>query len=180
MKRICFLVDSIFSIGGVQRVTAVIAKELAKTYDVTIVTFDHPKDQDTNLYGLDEASIHYRFFAYPSVGYIYQKICKAYSGFYLKYGLQSKWASNIYAHSSFPAPLKKALTKTLQNGNYDVIIGGIANDKVFRTVDLYFAGDINKDECLRRLIFEEPNNQICIRSQQVLDECLTFKCSKSL
>lgn len=44
----------------------------------------------------------------------------------------------------------------------------------------YFAGDINKDECLRRLIFEEPNNQICIRSQQVLDECLTFKCSKSL
>ena len=123
MKRICFLVDSIFSIGGVQRVTAVIAKELAKTYDVTIVTFDNPKDQDTNLYGLDEASIHYRFFAYPSVGYIYQKICKAYSGFYLKYGLQSKWASNIYAHSSFPAPLKKALTKTLQNGNYDVIIG---------------------------------------------------------
>ena len=104
MKRICFLVDSIFSIGGVQRVTAVIAKELAKTYDVTIVTFDNPKDQDTNLYGLDEASIHYRFFAYPSVGYIYQKICKAYSGFYLKYGLQSKWASNIYAHSSFPAP----------------------------------------------------------------------------
>lgn len=123
MKRICFLVDSIFSIGGVQRVTAVIAKELAKTYDVTIVTFDHPKDKDTNLYGLDEASIHYRFFAYPSVGYLYQKICKAYSGFYLKYGLQSKWASNIYAHSSFPTPLKKALTKELQNGNYDVIIG---------------------------------------------------------
>ena len=29
-KRICFLVDSIFSVGGVQRVTAVIAKELAK------------------------------------------------------------------------------------------------------------------------------------------------------
>ena len=126
MKRICFLVDSIFSIGGVQRVTAVIAKELAKTYDVTIVTFDHPKDQDTNLYGLDEASIHYRFFAYPSVGYIYQKICKAYSGFYLKYGLQSKWASNIYAHSSFPRPLRKALIKELQHGDYEIIVGAHA------------------------------------------------------
>ena len=123
MKRICFLVDSIFSYGGVQRVTAVIAKELAKAYDVTIVTFDHPKDKDTNLYELDEASIHYRFFAYPSVGSIYKKICKAYSGFYLKYGLQSKWASNIYAHSSFPTPLRKALTKELKDGNYDVIIG---------------------------------------------------------
>ena len=27
-------------------------------------------------------------------------------------------------------------------GNYDVIIGGIANDKVFRTIDLYFAGNL--------------------------------------
>ena len=54
MKRICFLVDSIFSIGGVQRVTAVIAKELAKTYDVTIVTFDDPKAKDLSLYELHE------------------------------------------------------------------------------------------------------------------------------
>ena len=58
--------------------------------------------------------------------------------------------------------------------------GRIANDKVFRTVDLYFAGDIPKEECLRRLIFEEPNNQICIRTQRVLDECLTFKSSQKL
>ena len=65
-------------------------------------------------------------------------------------------------------------------GDYDVVIGGIANDKVFRTVDLYFAGDISKEECLRRLIFEEPNNQICIRSQKVLNECLTFKVSQRL
>ena len=65
-------------------------------------------------------------------------------------------------------------------GNYDVIIGGIANDKVFRTIDLYFAGDISKEECLRKLVFEKPNNQICIRSQQVLNECLTFKNSLRL
>ena len=65
-------------------------------------------------------------------------------------------------------------------GDYDIVIGGIANDRVFRTVDLYFAGDITKEECLRRLIYEEPNNQICIRSQQVLEECLTFKSSQRL
>ena len=123
MKRICFLVDSIFSYGGVQRVTTVIAKELAKTYDVTIVTFDNPKVKNTSLYELDEAPIHYRFFSYPAVNSIYKKICKGYSGFYLKYGLQSKWASNIYAQSSFPTPLRKALTKELQDGNYDIIIG---------------------------------------------------------
>ena len=65
-------------------------------------------------------------------------------------------------------------------GNYDVIIGGIANDKVFRTIDLYFAGDTSKEECLRKLVFEKPNNQIFIRSQQVLNECLTFKNSQRL
>lgn len=123
MKRICFLVDSIFSYGGVQRVTAVIAKELSKTYDVTIVTFDHPKDKDTSLYDLHEATITYKFFTYPTIGSYYNKICKAYSGIYQKYGLQSKWASNLYAHSSFPAPLRGALIKELRGGHYDVIIG---------------------------------------------------------
>lgn len=65
-------------------------------------------------------------------------------------------------------------------GNFDIIFGGIANDKVFRTVDLYYAGDITKQECLKRLIYEKPNNQICIRNQAVLDNCLIFKQSISL
>ena len=123
MKRICFLVDSIFSFGGVQRVTTVIAKELAKTYDVTIVSFDNPNTLDTSLYNLNDANINYRFFSYPSVGSFYNKICKAYSGLYQKYSFQSKWASDLYAYSSFPTPLRKALTKKLLNGQYDVIIG---------------------------------------------------------
>lgn len=123
MKKICFLIDSIFSIGGVQRVTAVIAKELAKEYDVTIVTFDKPKAMDTSLYELDKAKIHYRFFEYPQIGYIRNKICKAYSGFYQKYRPQSKWTSNLYGYSSFPSPLRKALINELCTRNYDVIIG---------------------------------------------------------
>lgn len=59
--------------------------------------------------------------------------------------------------------------------DFDVVRGGIANDKVFRTIDLFFAGDITKQEALRRLLFEHPNDQLCIRSQNVLDQCLTFK-----
>lgn len=60
-------------------------------------------------------------------------------------------------------------------GDYQIIIGGIANDRIFRTIDLYFAGDITKEEALRRLLFEQPNDQICIRSQEVIDRCLTIK-----
>lgn len=50
MKKICFWVDSICSIGGVQRVTAVIAKELAKDYDVTIVTFDQETEINKSIW----------------------------------------------------------------------------------------------------------------------------------
>lgn len=49
------------------------------------------------------------------------------------------------------------------------MIGGIADDKIFRTIDLYFSGDIPKDEALRRLKYEKPNNQYCLRSHRALD-----------
>ena len=111
MKKICFIVDSIFSVGGVQRVTAVIAKELAKEYDVTIVTFDNQKDKDINLYDLHEANIQYRFFSYPKIGFIKNLCCKIYSGLYLKCKPQSKWASDLYSYSSFPSELSNSLVE---------------------------------------------------------------------
>ena len=123
MRKICFLTDSIFSIGGVQRVTAVIAKELAKDYAVTIVTFDKPDLYDPQLYDLDSSNITYRFFSYPPIKNWKRKIYRLCSGIYLKCHLQSKWASNLYAWSSFPIPLRKALAKELNEGYYDVIIG---------------------------------------------------------
>ena len=123
MKKICFVVDSIFSIGGVQRVTAVIAKKLAKDYDVSIVTFDKPEQKNTTLYHLNEVNINYRFFAYPQVGKIKTLICKAFSGLYLKLQPATQWCSDLYARSSYPSELRKALLAELRLGEYDVIIG---------------------------------------------------------
>lgn len=123
MKKLCFLTDSIFSYGGVQRVTAVIAKELAKDYDVTIVTLDKPEKKDTSLYNLQEADIHYRFFQYPEAPRWKQLICKTYSYLYRRVLPQIKLTSDLYAHSSFPSEKRDALAKELQRGNYDVIIG---------------------------------------------------------
>ena len=122
-KRICFLTDSIFSFGGVQRVTAVIAKELAKDCDVTIVTFDKPERRDTSLYDLQEADINYRFFKYPPTPALKKKCCKAYSYLYRKWLPQTRITSDIYSHSSFPSQKRKALIKELTTGHYDVIIG---------------------------------------------------------
>lgn len=115
--------DTIFSFGGVQRVTAVIAKELAKDCDVTIVTFDKPETKDTSLYGLSEANINYRFFDYPKTPAWKWKCCKAYSYLYRKWLPQIRITSAIYSHSSFPSQKRNALIKELTTGHYDVIIG---------------------------------------------------------
>ncbi len=123
MKKICFLTDSIFTIGGVQRVTAVIAKELAKDYVVTIVTFDKPESYNPEIYDLGSSNITYRFFKYPIIKNRIKNIYRLYSGIYLKCHFRSKWASNLYARSSFPAPLRSALANELKKGEYDVIIG---------------------------------------------------------
>ena len=52
--------------------------------------------------------------------------------------------------------------------DYDLVIGGVANDKVFNIVELYFDGLIEKTEALRRLRYEKPNMQICFRTQRSL------------
>lgn len=59
-------------------------------------------------------------------------------------------------------------------GKYDMIEGGIANDRVFNTIELYFTGLISKGEALKRLSFEKPNRQFCLCSQKLIDECLHF------
>ena len=57
---------------------------------------------------------------------------------------------------------------------YDAVEGGVANDKVFRTLELYFSGDIPKETALKRLQYEKPNHQICLLNQDFIDLNLTY------
>lgn len=63
---------------------------------------------------------------------------------------------------------------------YDVVCGGIANDRVFNTLDLYFSNQMTKEETLKRLIFEKPNQQLCFTNQRVIDDCIFFIESREL
>lgn len=53
--------------------------------------------------------------------------------------------------------------------DYDLVIGGVANDKVFNTVELFYDGLIDKAEAIRRLRYEQPNLQVCLRTDRALD-----------
>lgn len=63
----------------------------------------------------------------------------------------------------------------VDDSNYDVVMGGVANDKVFNTVELFFEGLIDKTEAIKRLRYEKPNLHIAFRTQKVIDACLNFE-----
>lgn len=63
---------------------------------------------------------------------------------------------------------------------YDVICGGIANDRVFNTLDLYFSKQMTKEEALKRLIFEKPNQQLCFTNLRAIDRSIDFVASQQL
>ena len=58
--------------------------------------------------------------------------------------------------------------------NYDYIEGGVANDRVVDTVNLYMAGLMDEDTALLRLSQHQPINQMCILSQGIVDKYLVF------
>lgn len=64
--------------------------------------------------------------------------------------------------------------------DYDLIVGGVANDRVFNTCELYFKHYIGKDAALDRLRFERPNCQICFKNQETIDRYLRFDRSERL
>ena len=57
---------------------------------------------------------------------------------------------------------------------YDVIEGGVANDRVIDTVEAYMSNMMPLDAALRELSRHKPNNQLCITSQKAIDECMSF------
>ncbi len=59
--------------------------------------------------------------------------------------------------------------------DFDIIEGGVANDRVIDTVEAFKAGQINEEEALRELSKHRPNNQICILKQEVVDKYLKFQ-----
>lgn len=57
---------------------------------------------------------------------------------------------------------------------YDYIEGGVADDRVIDTVDLYINKLIPERVALNRLRYVHPNNQICLLNQELLDRHLTY------
>ena len=64
--------------------------------------------------------------------------------------------------------LEKGFIQRRSESSYNLVLGGIANDKVFNTIELYLDHLIDEEEAIKRLRFEKPNLQYCFRTEKAL------------
>jgi hypothetical protein len=60
------------------------------------------------------------------------------------------------------------------DAEWDMVSGGVANDKVFDTLQLCFDNLIGAEEAIGRLRYRKPNFQYCLKSQALIDEHLRY------
>ncbi len=58
--------------------------------------------------------------------------------------------------------------------DYDCVEGGVANDRVIDTVEGYINGTVSEEYALQELSKHQPNHQICLLNQLVIDKYLKF------
>ncbi len=63
---------------------------------------------------------------------------------------------------------------------FDIIEGGIADDRVIDAVEAYINGYADVEHTLRQLIYHKPNHQICLLNQHVVDTYLQFQHSEKV
>lgn len=63
--------------------------------------------------------------------------------------------------------------------SFDILMGGVVNDKVFNITELYFNGLIGKTEAIKRLRYTKPNMQYCFRTEAAI-RLLSFEWSERI
>lgn len=122
--KICFLTKTIFNLGGVQRVVSVLANELSKNHEISILCADDSYPIDRSLYNLDESikveldgKISHKNIVSKAIGKILKEV-NSYTGI-----LNNEMMKNILINAYYPKKTRNRLLENVNAHNYDVIIG---------------------------------------------------------
>lgn len=63
--------------------------------------------------------------------------------------------------------------------DYDVVIGPVADDNTMETIQLYISGILKSEEAVKRLRYNQVNNQVSFHTPLALKH-LTFECRKEM
>ena len=120
--KVCFWVSHVATVGGVQRVTSLIANALSEYYDVTIVTNDNMDDLKKNIYGISEDVTILiqpdklnRIMSLP----VYCKVLKRVNKLS---GILNKFFPEIGEKVYFPQAKRNLLVQYFNDFDFDVII----------------------------------------------------------
>lgn len=124
MKKIAFIASSVCSFGGEQRVTTMIANELADRYgyDITLFTWDKPEDKEKGAFYLSEKlKLHY-FCA--ETGFLDWNIRRVFRVFNRKTGILNHRAfAKFMCDMYYPPRKRRELIEELNRNQFDFVIG---------------------------------------------------------
>lgn len=125
--NICFWTKSAFGQGGTKRVMAVLANELVKNHNITIVCHDNETTADRKIYHLDDAVCvdfinweEYREHFGPEkcINFVVNQMNKRTNLF-----RNQKWCNYYLASEGFTAKTQSKYIDFFNKKNFDVIIG---------------------------------------------------------
>ena len=64
--------------------------------------------------------------------------------------------------------------------DFDYVEGGVANDRVIDTINLYIVGLLDRQAALRELSRHRPNNQMCLLTQDIINKYLIYDGTEEL
>ena len=59
--------------------------------------------------------------------------------------------------------------------DYDVVIGNVANDDVFKCVNMFMDGVWDEERTLKEISYYKKNDQIAFLTQEIIDGIVAFK-----
>ena len=84
-------------------------------------------------------------------------------------GVDSRTRNALFTYENAPHPLFIGVRYVLTLGpKYDFVYGPVANDNVYRTLNLYRSGEIDREETLKRLKIRKLYNQLVFASDKAL------------
>ena len=124
--KILFINNSLFAIGGVNRVLTCIASELSKKHDVTIMTYEKKEEENRALYGLSSNVQIINGFVYKK-GFLRRALHKINQTTNL-----IRWigSDGLYDWIYTPYSLQEHWIKAINQGQYDVVCAVQAHNAI--------------------------------------------------
>ena len=183
MAKICLITSSVFTHGGEQRVTVVIANELAKEHEVIIYTMDEEEDRKKNPYQLN-TGIEIRYTRQPEFGFFNRTTRRIIRDVNEKTNLlyQRKSCYRLLEYAYFQKAWQKQLVAEYSKESYDAMIA-VSGGNTMRLgliADKLSCKTIGWEHNAYEAYFETPDlyfwhmDQVFGKAVQKLDHCVVL------